>query len=514
MRAARRHVWIAAARPTILTTRNDSSENDSRGVRYWRMVAVLVVAVAAAITVSTIVIVIRNSQQAQFKSEFGRLAETILQSLNQDFSNFLFCGRSLAAALTVALQLAKQSHLELVMPPDSFDLLSNSAVVSTRSSYVSWNPLIRNDNERRIFETVVTKQEKAGLLDSKSFPPCHVCGSSEMEPSNANVQVVLPAVGSYRCSQLDAAGRTGVIPSDSCQIVSQKVQQQCACAPSPDHELDYEPVPAASRRNASQGFFRYDASDTINEPWRGGPYLPMWQDRVAHARAEPLLFNHFSQAKLAQAVSSMLFTGQWQISNFVNQQDATFYGQFKRSFVGPMSVLYLPVQSADRTEIVGAISMVVDWTTLHTNANTDLDIVVDGSCGGTESGVTSHTYGIAGPSLDWKGPGNLHDAIYKDLMVQSSFDDFELFGQQVGERTTTTNENVETCRYRFTVYATAQLEAKYVSSEPFVYGGAALAIFLVTSAVFLAYDYHVRQRPAQTMAKQTDSSLPRSVRGR
>jgi hypothetical protein len=212
--------------------RNDSSENDSRRVRYWRMIAVLVV--AAAITVSTIVISIRNSQQAQFKSEFGRLTETVLSSLNQDFSNFLFCGRSLAAAVTVALQLTNQSHLELVMPPDSFDLLSNSAVVSTRSSYVSWNPLIRNDNERRIFETAVTEQEKAGLLDSKSFPPCHVCGSSEMEPSNANVQVVLPAVGSYRCSQLDAAGRTGVIPSDSCQIVSQKVQKQCACTPRPN----------------------------------------------------------------------------------------------------------------------------------------------------------------------------------------------------------------------------------------------------------------------------------------
>jgi hypothetical protein len=64
------------------------------------------------------------------------------------------------------------------------------------------------------------------------------------------------------------------------------------------------------------------------------------------------------------------------------------------------------------------------------------------------------------------------------------------------------------------LHATAQLEAKYVTSQPFVYGGAALAIFLVTSAVFLAYDYHVRRRPAQTTHKQTDASFPRSVRGR
>jgi hypothetical protein len=425
-------------------------------IRYLRIFAVLVLAVAAVATATCIFAFIRDSQRSHFESNFARIAETILTSLNQDLSHHLFSGRTMAAAMTVALQLANQSHLSLAIPPDSFEILFSSAVASTRSPYVSWNPLIRTDDERRLFEDMATRQEKNGFFNIESHPPCYVCGSSNAQPSKMDVQVKIPAVGAYRCSQLDGAGRAGIIPSDSCMIVSEEVQTYCACSQS--EEGDPEPIeePPQERifRNVSKGLFRYEANRTIvDEPWSGGPYLPMWQDRLAYARAEPLLFNHLSNSKLSEAVSKMLFSGQWQISEFIYRQDPTFYGQFIRSCLGPMSVLYFPVKTPDRTEIVGAISMVVDWTNLHTAKaplNGDLvDIVVDGSCG--ETSISSHTYGIAsnGNLLNWKGEGDQHDPTFSRLVVQSSFDEFELFGQPVGERSSDDVPFQGQCQYRY-----------------------------------------------------------------
>jgi class 3 adenylate cyclase len=501
--------------------RDDSPEalvrHETKVIRYLRNFAVLILVSASLIMAGSIFAFIRRAQQDNLEAEFAFIAESIAGGLLEDSARYVNFGEAMVAALETTMTVTEQDHTTFSIPSHLYSNMARPAILGTRSRYLSWNPLLRSDAERHTFEAMVTKKEEEGFFDGFDKPRCYMCGSEDAKPTSPDVQVETGA-GIVTCGNLDLSGRLGLIPMEVCQAVVADYYEICGCARS---NASTNP---RSKRKPSAGLFRDGNSSsyaTVDEPWNGGPYLPMWQDRFAYDIGEPLLYNQLSHPKLASAASKMIFTGAWEVSEFLDEADNSFYRSDRLDDIeGPISLWYFPVRNSNASDIVGAVSIFVNWNSFATRKmprNGHLvDIVLEAACGDHHS--TAHTYNVdpAGTLWAWVGAGDLHDPVHGRLKHQTTFEDFDLLRRAA----TNTITAPDSCRYRFSVHSTKALRSRYLTNAPWMYAGASIVICLFTSCVFGVYDRMVRRRQIKIMksATQTDdlvaSLFPHNVRGR
>jgi class 3 adenylate cyclase len=500
--------------------RDDSPEllvrHETKVIRYLRSFAVLILVSASLIMAGSIFAFIRQSQQDNLEAEFAFIAESITDGLLEDSARYVHFGEAMVAALETTMTVTEQDHATFSIPSHLYSNMARPAIVGTRSRYLSWNPLLRSDAERHTFEAMVTKREEEGFFNVSDKPRCYLCGSEDAKPTKPDVQV-LTGAGMIRCADLDTSGRLGLIPVEVCSAVVEDHFEVCGCAES------ISGTEPRDKRKPSDGIFRDGAGEnytTVDEPWTGGPYLPMWQDRFAFEIGEPLLYDHLSHPKLASAVSKMVGTGAWEVSEFIDESDNTFFRSDPLNKVaGPISLWYFPVRNSNASDIIGAVSIYVNWNTFAIRKvprnGHEVDVVVEATCGDRK---TAHTYNVdpAGTLWAWVGAGNLHDPAHGRLQHQTSFEDFAL----IRRGSTNTIKDPNSCGFLFYVYSTKALHSRYITSEPWLYAGSVIVIFIFTSGVFGVYDRMVRRRQIKIMksATQTDdlvaSLFPRNVRGR
>jgi Adenylate and Guanylate cyclase catalytic domain len=133
----------------------------------------------------------------------------------------------------------------------------------------------------------------------------------------------------------------------------------------------------------------------------------------------------------------------------------------------------------------------------------------------------SFTYRLDGPKVTFLGPGDRHDPKYNHLVV--SADVAEYLRAKRGPENEAFNAadiNMAHCRYKLYVYPSQDTEAKYVNSEPITYTLMVAGVFLVTSLIFILYDWLVTRRQRIVMKKAVQSAAivsslyPKQVRDR
>jgi class 3 adenylate cyclase len=134
-----------------------------------------------------------------------------------------------------------------------------------------------------------------------------------------------------------------------------------------------------------------------------------------------------------------------------------------------------------------------------------IQVVLFDSCG------SNYTYELDGQDASYIGEGDLHDARYNFLEVETSFAPTLLKN--------TTDPNMY-CIYRMKIYPTVALENHFKTKHPVLYCMVVIAIFVFTAMIFVLYDYLVQRRQNVVMAtaKRTNaivsSLFPRNVRDR
>jgi hypothetical protein len=394
-------------------------QREDRALLVLKALFVLVLLIAAAAATSLIFLFTRDSQRRSFESDFSAAAQSIGQTLVEDLAFFFSSGQSVSTALTVIMAAYNAMQLTMSVPIPMFKSLTNDARL--KAFYATWNPLLRNDQERKIFEEMVREKETEGYFSDGINPICFVCGNEDFAPSTPSTLITFPGIGSYTCGELDRGGRAALFEVTACPIVTKAAMEGCSCSfSSADHsetKVDRKP---------SRGLYQIsgDVNHTVvDEPWTGGPYLPMWLDSAVFELRDPLLFDHLSHSKSAEAVTMMLFTGYPQVTRMYNVADPHYYSL---GMLGeqPASTFFSPVKSPYGPDIVGAVSISIRWETLLRKKvpkqGNWVSIVIESSCGDV------HSYGVheSGIEMIWMGKGDLHDHRYDHLVYRTSYEDF------------------------------------------------------------------------------------------
>ena len=227
-------------------------------------------------------------------------------------------------------------------------------------------------------------------------------------------------------------------------------------------------------------------------------YAPIWQASPPPKDAYGINLNAYDLDFFSSTFTQMEADSEQVVSEVVNLEQAHTTGD------DPYSVIFTPIYSSV-SEIVGVIMARVLWRLYFSNLlpeNVDgILVVVNTACDQVMS------YEINGPEATYLGP--------YDASVDSEFQELEV--SHVIEEITSVGDN---CPVTMAVYPTQKFYEEYNTSRPWVYCVCALAIFVVAGAVFLLYDWSVRQvqRKTEAQARKTDaivnSLFPANVRDR
>jgi hypothetical protein len=174
----------------------------------------------------------------------------------------------------------------------------------------------------------------------------------------------------------------------------------------------------------------------------------------------------------------------------------------------PYSYISAPIFETlqDSSPLVAMTSAVLPWHKYFIDAVPDglgdIFVVVTNTCG------QAFTYRVDGSNIQYVGPDDLHDTKYNDMILSSSFDVLESL------------DNVNSCPYTVSVYPSSDFEDGFKSKAPVYYTVIVLAIFVMTSAVFVIYDWFVKRKDNKVQHTAANSNaiitslFPAQVRDR
>jgi class 3 adenylate cyclase len=115
------------------------------------------------------------------------------------------------------------------------------------------------------------------------------------------------------------------------------------------------------------------------------------------------------------------------------------------------------------------------------------------------------TYQIDGPNVTYLGRGDLHDAKYDSMKIESLFFDLNTYAV---EKSTYTGPEIESayCPMLIRVYPSDTMAKDYLTKNPIIFTLVSVLIFLFTSLVFIAYDFKVERRQNVVMKSAVKSN--------
>ena len=181
----------------------------------------------------------------------------------------------------------------------------------------------------------------------------------------------------------------------------------------------------------------------------------------------------------------------------------------------PVSDLYYPIFDFKNgvEQLVAMFKCFIYWRTYLEDilpyGNGPLLCVLENSCGDV------YSYKISGPQVDFLGEGDLHDTKFEDMGQQVDFSSFQVAnGIPLSEQ----GEIPGNCIYTLNVYPSIAMEDQYLTKDPLLYTIVLACVFLLTSLIFLAYDWMVRHQQRKLLAKAVQSGaivstlFPKAVR--
>jgi Adenylate and Guanylate cyclase catalytic domain len=235
------------------------------------------------------------------------------------------------------------------------------------------------------------------------------------------------------------------------------------------------------------------------------------------------MFNQLSDPIRSHALQRML-EGKLPVMSPQFNRTGSYYEQYTGHVDSPGAIIFYPVfeRASDNTsDIVGSIATEFAWrdytkSSMYPPHSDLLSIVIENSCGQV------FTYRLIDQDLELQGAGYLQDAAYNGSGQSSTYHDYEDVVRVALPSTTpsTAAHEAAYCRYRFSVYPTAVLQAEYKSDKPAIYALITAGIFVIVAVLFVIYDCIVRRRQrkvmlsARTNGAIVSSMFPKTVRER
>jgi hypothetical protein len=258
--------------------------------------------------------------------------------------------------------------------------------------------------------------------------------------------------------------------------------------------------------------FRFDDDDSgvvIDES--KAPFLPI---RFGIMESRNLtLFNQLSDHVRSKTLHQMIATRRPAMSELFIRNGSLYD---RVGGVGqPGLIMATPVfLSRDKTAIAGSITSEYKWRNYLGNiANpsfSDLvDIIIENTCGQSYAFRLDHDN-----ELILVAERDMHERKFDEMYQTFDYSD-------LGQHSTShSGLNVAACRYRYSIYATSELQAQYQRGNAALTAFVTLSVFLSMAALFIAYDCLVAKRHGKVMeaAKRStrivSSLFPKSFRGR
>lgn len=189
---------------------------------------------------------------------------------------------------------------------------------------------------------------------------------------------------------------------------------------------------------------------------------------------------------------------------------------------GPVSDLYYPLFEAYEDEnyneipkkerkMVAVINSYVYWQVYFENILPNADnaqgviAILENTCG------QEFTYVIHGSRASYVGPGDLHEEKYDEFVVSTGF------GAFLGKPGASSEGQ---CIYNIRVYPSEELEDYFMTNRPILFTVVIVSVFIITSLIFVIYDFVVEKRQTVVMNKAVQSTqvvntlFPEGVRDR
>eukprot|EP00977_Amphora_coffeiformis_P013811 scaffold3732_cov147-Amphora_coffeaeformis.AAC.2 len=486
----------------------------TRAVRAIRAVVFLVLFLAAALTAILVYRYTKHSEQQGFEKEFDIVAEKIMESLvGGSISIKFWMARTLAASIQLALKLTDSNALNLTMPEMEWDSLTGEMRVQANTHVVAWSPLLSTTSDRVEFEKHF-QQFEVGVGDMAGRnPPCFLCGEPTSGYSNPEDIVTVTGFGTDKCSRVENLGRTGIIPESLCDFAKVQVGMVCQCAENMHPEEDestQKPVVDFVFTLASNGSAVYDTSDP--------PFLPIRHVELLSGYKKPTLYNQMSDPVRARALRNMI-DNKLPVLSETFLSDGTYASNYT-GFEGETgAIVFFPVFD-EQENVIGAISGEFAWRNFMTAVFPAMAehvlVVIENSCGPN----ISYSIDPIPNRLVKIGDGDVHEDEFSDMVLSSTYEEFEATVNYAASRKPDYTKVMEYCRYKYHIYPRSSFKDEHITSDPWLFSSVAAAIFLFTGMTFFVYDLIVafRQRAVMATARQThnivSSLYPKEVRQR
>lgn len=271
------------------------------------------------------------------------------------------------------------------------------------------------------------------------------------------------------------------------------------------------------------------------QPNHTGPYLPFYQTSPSLPAPSLPNLNILSFPPLAVGVPQVLapphhaylgdalrgplppvFDMFLQLGQF-RHTPKTFEGDAMTPFIYPVFDNF----DEERT-CVGLLFATIYWRLhlegiLPDNANGMIVVLSNTVASSTEEEEASHTnstqqrtftYQVNGPSVDYLGAGDLHDARYDPYEVSANISEFLMTHASVEGMayTMVPLSGQDGSQYSISIYPSAQMEQDYITRKPMLYALVVGLVFLFTALVFLAYNILVERRQSIVIDAAIQSS--------
>jgi class 3 adenylate cyclase len=404
-----------------------------------------------------------------------------------------------------AIRKATQ-NLKVVRALVVLGLLTTAIIVST-CVYV----FIANAEEdafRANFDEIASKMVDSFLLDTRfKFGTARTTATTMTglieTGAMTHLNMTVPSFGEITSAQRLLSFATMVAWSPVLKTKKEREEFEDFAAPTELFSPISFGVPSGANasttdRSLADGIFRIEeglGAVTEDSP---PPYHPIWLQSVLSDLKSSIMYNQLSEGVRSRALNQMMKSKIPVMSeHFYREGD--FYDLYGGRVGEPFVILYYPVLGTDRETVVGSIASEFSigayiqsvWP-LHSDL---VDILLENSCGQT------FTYKVVGKEMLLVAEGDAHEEEFSDMMISSTFEDYDAIVRLSSPPTASLILATEPdyCRYRFRVHATSELEAEYKTNSPKIFAAMAAAIFLFTSAFFIAYDCLVVRRQQKVM---------------
>lgn len=473
---------------------------ESKAIGCFRILVLMALATTAAAVSFFIYNYMRTNESTEFKAAAESHATKLIENFHTALEAKLSAINTLSAAITsYSLDQVQQGQLGLpfvTMP--NFAVLAADTRVQAQAVVIVFAPLVKQGQQRQAWE-VYAKSNRQHVT-TKFFQELAQTSKEDARYNSSGLSLVDMM-----------ANFTMPTPKANEEVLSDGFHPRV-------HYLNGTAVP-------------YNVGDWTMPFWDVSPAVPavdkLNYDVSSHdIGSGAIRFMHDHQAAVLDLAIESL-TNEYDSSGQSTNEYSFMLamGQYRYQFSeytnDPLSAVVYPVFDNfdwDSRQIAGILTTNIYWKLFFENSLPEnargIMVVLENTFNQT------FTYRVDGLEATFVGAGDWHDTAYDDLGQTANMAEYMQKRSGPSSRSYTAVQLGDYGDYTIHVYPSSDTEADYLTNEPIFYTLLVVAVFLVTSAVFILYDFLVERRQRLVMDNALKSGalisslFPTNVRDR